>query len=60
MKEKLNKNTFISRAKEIHGDKYDYSKTVYVKAKEGTDKAAIEAGKLLVNEILYNTIDNTI
>lgn len=34
MKEKLNKNTFISRAKEIHGDKYDYSKTIYVKAKE--------------------------
>lgn len=29
-------------------------------AKEGTDKAAIEAGKLLVNEILYNTVDNTI
>lgn len=29
-------------------------------AKEGTDKAAIEAGKLLVNEILYNTVNNTI
>ncbi len=28
-------------------------------AKDGTDKAAIEAGKLLVEEILYNTIDNT-
>lgn len=28
-------------------------------AKEDTDKAAIEAGKLLVQEILYNTIDNT-
>lgn len=34
MKEKLNKNNFIQRAKEIHGDKYDYSKTVYIKAKE--------------------------
>lgn len=34
MKERLNKNTFISRAKEIHEDKYDYSKTIYVKAKE--------------------------
>lgn len=28
-------------------------------AKEDTDEAAIEAGKLLVKEILYNTIDNT-
>ena len=28
-------------------------------SKEGTDKAAIEAGKLLVKEILYNTKDNT-
>ena len=28
-------------------------------AKEHTDKAAIEAGKLLVKEILYNTVDNT-
>lgn len=28
-------------------------------AKEGTDEAAIEAGKLLVKEILHNTKDNT-
>lgn len=28
-------------------------------AKENTDESAIEAGKLLVQEILYNTIDNT-
>lgn len=28
-------------------------------SKEGTDEAAIKAGKLLVQEILYNTIDNT-
>lgn len=28
-------------------------------AKDGSDEAAIEAGKLLVQEILYNTIDNT-
>ena len=28
-------------------------------AKEGTDEAAIEAGKLLVKEILHNTHDNT-
>ena len=28
-------------------------------AKENTDEAAIEAGKLLVQEILYNTIDKT-
>lgn len=34
MKERLNKNNFIKRAREVHGDKYDYSKTIYVKAKE--------------------------
>lgn len=28
-------------------------------AKDGSDEAAIEAGKLLVEEILYNTVDNT-
>lgn len=28
-------------------------------AKENTDESAIEAGKILVNEILFNTIDNT-
>jgi hypothetical protein len=27
--------------------------------KEGTDEAAIEAGKLLVKEILFNTDDRT-
>lgn len=34
MTEKLNKNNFIPRAIKIHGDKYDYSKTQYIKAKE--------------------------
>lgn len=34
MKERLNKNTFIPRSVEIHGDKYDYSKVEYIKAKE--------------------------
>lgn len=34
MKEKLSKSTFINRAKEIHGNIYDYSKTEYTKAKE--------------------------
>lgn len=28
-------------------------------AQDGSDEAAIEAGKLLVNEILYNTVDKT-
>jgi hypothetical protein len=28
-------------------------------AKDGSDEAAIEAGKLLTHEILHNTIDNT-
>ena len=28
-------------------------------AKEGTDEAALEAGKLLTEEILHNTHDNT-
>ena len=34
MRERLTKNTFVFRAKEIHGNTYDYSKTEYVKAKE--------------------------
>lgn len=34
MKERLSKNTFIKRAKEVHGDKYDYSQTKYIKAKD--------------------------
>ena len=34
MKESLNKNNFISRANQIHNYKYDYSKSIYVKAKE--------------------------
>lgn len=32
--EKLNKNNFIKLARIVHGNKYDYSKSVYVKAKE--------------------------
>lgn len=32
--EKLNKNNFIKLARIVHGDKYDYSKSIYVKAKE--------------------------
>jgi hypothetical protein len=34
MKEHLNKNNFIPIATKIHNGKYDYSKSVYVKAKE--------------------------
>ena len=34
MAEKLSKKNFISKAIEVHGDKYDYSKTIYIKAKE--------------------------
>lgn len=33
MPKKLTTEEFISRAKEIHGDKYDYSKSIYVAAK---------------------------
>ena len=33
-RERLTAKTFIQRAIEIHGDKYDYSKTKYIKAKE--------------------------
>ena len=32
--EQLTTEEFIRRAKEVHGDRYDYSKTVYTKAKE--------------------------
>jgi len=31
---KYDTNIFIEKAKEIHGDKYDYSKTIYNKATE--------------------------
>ena len=30
---KIDTELFIKRAREIHGDKYDYSKTVYINAK---------------------------
>lgn len=33
---KITTEEFIARAKIVHGDKYDYSKTVYTKAIEGT------------------------
>lgn len=34
MSKKVTTESFIKEAKKIHGDKYDYSKTIYVKAKE--------------------------
>lgn len=37
----------------------EITKKIEELAKDGSDEAAIEAGKLLVEEILYNTIDNT-
>jgi hypothetical protein len=37
----------------------DVTKKLEELAKDGSDEAAIEAGKLLTHEILYNTIDNT-
>lgn len=37
----------------------EVTKKIEELAKDGSDEAAIEAGKLLVKEILYNTIDNT-
>lgn len=37
MSKKLTTEEFIRRAREIHGDKYDYSKTVYNKSKEAVD-----------------------
>ena len=33
MSKKLTTEEFIDKAKEVHGDKYDYSKSVYVDAK---------------------------
>lgn len=39
--------------------RYDVTKKLEELMKEDTDEAAIEAGKLLVDEILNNTIDNT-
>lgn len=37
----------------------EVTKKIEELAKDGSDEAAIEAGRLLVKEILYNTIDNT-
>lgn len=37
----------------------EVTKQIEELSKQNTDEAAIEAGKLLVSEILYNTIDNT-
>ena len=34
MSKLITKDSFIEKASKIHGDKYDYSKTVYIKAKE--------------------------
>lgn len=39
--------------------RYDVTKKLEKLMKEETDEAAVEAGKLLTEEILYNTIDNT-
>lgn len=39
--------------------RYEVTKKLEELNKKGTDEAAIEAGKLLVEEILRNTIDNT-
>ena len=37
----------------------EVTKKIAELAKDGSHEAAIEAGKLLVKEILYNTVDNT-
>lgn len=79
MRERLTKNTFVFRAKEIHGDKYDYSKTEFQilinevtqkleelekkyyseeTSQKEKDEYALEAGKLITEELLHNTKDN--
>ena len=37
MGKKLTTEEFIERAREVHGDRYDYSQTVYRKSKETVD-----------------------
>lgn len=34
MKERLNAKNFVEQARRVHGNKYNYDKTIYVKAKE--------------------------
>ena len=34
MSKKLTTEEFILKAKKIHGDKYDYSKTLYIRARD--------------------------
>ena len=49
MRERLTKNTFVFRAKEIHGEET---------SQKEKDEYALEAGKLITEELLHNTKDN--
>ena len=46
---KSNTTEFIRKAKEIHGDKYDYSKVVYVNSKTKTEIICIKHGSFFQN-----------
>lgn len=48
---KVNSDFFINKAKSIHGDKYDYSKTIYV---DSTTKVKITCKQHGVFEMLPN------
>lgn len=54
---KLEQQAEIEREEIIF--RLEVTKKIEELAKDGSDEAAIEAGKLLVKEILYNTVDNT-
>ena len=46
---RLTNNEFIKRAKEVHGNKYDYSKVKYVNAKTKICIVCKEHGDFLAN-----------
>ena len=50
---KLSQEEFISRAKEIHGDKYDYSKTVYKNRRTAVCVTCPKHGDFYTKELLY-------
>lgn len=47
MTKRLTKDEFVSRARKLHGDKYDYSKVVYVNARNHVDIICKEHGDFL-------------
>lgn len=50
---RLTQEEFIARAKEIHGDKYDYSKTIYTNRRTAVCVTCPKHGDFYTKELLY-------